>query len=59
MSCNRFSSTQLSIIAAVIMVIADLIGLVAALAAFDEEQQSKEETRRQLKNKIKYLQDKL
>lgn len=41
------------------MVIGDVIGLMAALAAFNEEQQSKEETRRELKNKIKYLQDKL
>jgi len=36
----------LAIIAAAVMVIADFIGLMAALAAFDEEQQSKEETRR-------------
>jgi len=57
--CNKLSSTQLAIIAAVIMVIGDVIGLMAALAAFNEEQQSKEETRRELKNKIKYLQDKL
>lgn len=57
MVCNKLSSTQLAIIAAVIMVIGDVIGLMAALAAFNEEQQSKEETRRELKNKIKYLQD--
>ncbi|GAE91027.1 hypothetical protein JCM21531_4698 [Acetivibrio straminisolvens JCM 21531] len=59
MSCNKLSSTQLAIISAVIMVIGDVIGLMAALAAFNEEQQSKDETRRELKSKIKYLQDKL
>jgi len=59
LSCNKFSSTQLAIIAAAILVIADVIGLIAALVAFDEEQQSKEEARREIKNKIKYLQDKL
>jgi len=32
--CNKLSSTQLAIIAAVIMVIGDVIGLMAALAAF-------------------------
>lgn len=56
--CKRFSSSQLAIIAAVIMVIGDIIGLIAALAAFDEEQQSKEETRHEIENKIRYLQDK-
>lgn len=40
------------------MVIGDIIGLIAALAAFDEEQQSKEETRHEIENKIRYLQDK-
>jgi hypothetical protein len=59
LSCNKLSSTQLAIISAVIMVIGDVIGLMAALAAFNEEQQSKDETRRELKSKIKYLQDKL
>jgi len=56
---NKLSSTQLAIIAAVITVIGDLIALIAALAAFDEEQQGKEETRRELENNIKYKQDKL
>jgi len=49
----------LAIISAFIMVIGDIIGLMSAIAAYDEEQQSKEETRLELKNKIKYLQDKL
>lgn len=59
LSVNKFSSAQLAVIAAVIMVIADVIGLISALAAFNEEQQSKEETKRELINIIKYLQDKL
>ncbi|HPT91956.1 MAG TPA: hypothetical protein PKW03_10505 [Acetivibrio sp.] len=59
LSCNKLSSTQLAIISAFIMVIGDIIGLMSAIAAYDEEQQSKEETRLELKNKIKYLQDKL
>lgn len=52
MSCNKLSSTQLAIISAVVMVIGDVISLIAALAAYDEEQQSKEETKREPENKI-------
>lgn len=51
MSCNKLSSTQLAIISAVVMVIGDVISLIAALAAYDEEQQSKEETKREPENK--------
>jgi hypothetical protein len=57
--CNKLSSTQLAIIAAVFTVIGDLIALIAALAAFNEEQQSKEEAKRELESKINYLQSKL
>ncbi len=60
MPCNKIlSSTQLAIIAAVITVIGDLVALLAALAAFNEEQQSKEEAKRELESKINYLQKKL
>jgi len=47
--CNKLSSTQLAIIAAVIMVIGDVIGLMAALAAFNEEQQAKKKLGANLK----------
>jgi len=39
---NKLSSVRLAIIAAVFTVIGDLIALMAALAAFNEEQQSQE-----------------
>jgi len=38
--CNKLSSTQLAIIAAVIMVIGDVIGLMAALAAFAKQRRN-------------------
>jgi len=50
--CNKLSSTQLAIIAAVIMVIGDVIGLMAALAAFNEEQQAKKKLGANLKTKL-------
>jgi predicted amino acid-binding ACT domain protein len=59
LSCNKLSSTQLAIIAAVVTVIGDVLALIAALAALKEEQQSKEEAKCELENKIKHLQDKL
>ena len=39
---SKISSAQLAVIAAFIVVIGDLISLMAALAAFNEEQQSKQ-----------------
>jgi NADH:ubiquinone oxidoreductase subunit 5 (subunit L)/multisubunit Na+/H+ antiporter MnhA subunit len=39
---NKLSSTQIAIIAAIFTVIGDVFALLAALAAFNEEQQSKE-----------------
>jgi cell division protein ZapA (FtsZ GTPase activity inhibitor) len=59
LSVSKLSSTQLAIIAAVIVLIGDAIALIAALTAFFEEQQSEEETKCTLEAKIKYLQDKL
>lgn len=59
MPVNKLSATQLAIIAAVIVLIGDAIALIAALAAFREEQQNEIEAKRALEAKIKYLQDKL
>ena len=59
MSTNILSATQLAIIAAIVLIVADTIGLFAAITAFNEEQQSKEENNREIETKIKYLQSKL
>lgn len=59
MACLRFSATQLAIIAAIVMVGADIIGLIAALAAYDEEQESKKTEKADIENQIRYLQGRL
>lgn len=59
MACTKLDSTQLAIIAAIIMVAADIIALIAAIAALNEQQQNAEDTKRELEAKIKCLQDKL
>jgi len=50
--CNKLSSTQLAIIAAVIMVIGDVIGLMAALAAFTRNSKAKKKLGANLKTKL-------
>lgn len=37
------------------LVIADIVALIATLAAFDEEQEKKETEKTEIKNQIKYL----
>lgn len=59
MSDQCFSASQLAIIAAVIVVIADVIGLIAAVSAYREEQESADSNKRKLEDICKYIQDKL
>ena len=59
LSCSSFSATQIAVIGAIILVIADIISLIAALAADNEYQQSKTEEKRAIEDEIKRLQDKL
>lgn len=54
-----FSSTQLAIIAAVVVIIADIIGLFSAVSAFNEEQASADNNKKKLEDICKYIQDKL
>jgi hypothetical protein len=56
---NRFNAAQLAIIAAVVMVIADIITLISSIAAFDEQQTSDESAKRDIENQISELQGKL
>lgn len=56
---NRIDSNRLAVIAAIFTIVGDIFALMSALAEFYEEQQNEEEKRRELENKIKYLQTKL
>jgi uncharacterized protein YciW len=56
---RTFSASQLAIIAAVIVVVADVVDLFAALAAYREEQESSNDNKRKLEDICKYIQDKL
>jgi ACR3 family arsenite efflux pump ArsB len=58
-SCNILSATQIAIIAAVVLVIADVIALVAAVKAFEEEQKNKADSNRDIENEIIFLKGKL
>lgn len=59
MAEHFFSSTQLAIIAAVVVIIADIIGLFSAVSAFNEEQASADNNKKKLEDICKYIQDKL
>lgn len=59
LSCFGLNALQLAIVAAIITVIADSIGLVAAVTAESEEQQSTAEEKQVIEDQIRYLQNKL
>ena len=56
---ERFNAAQIAIIAGIVIVIADVIALIAAFAAFDEQQASQESDKRAIENQITELQGKL
>jgi len=58
-SDRTFSASQLAIIAAVIVIVADVVDLFAAVAAYREEQESSNDNKRKLEDICKYIQDKI
>lgn len=59
MSCMKLSASQIAVIGAVLLVIADVVALIAAITALKEEKEKKQETNRDIETKIKYLQGQL
>lgn len=59
MSDSNFSASQLAIIAAIVTVIGDILGLAAAVSAAKEEKESSDNNRRKLEDICKYIKDKL